>query len=209
MSQDAPLSAPAVEVEHLTKVFKSGFSKKPVLAVRDLSIIVRPGEVYGLIGPNGCGKSTTMKVILGLLRATQGKARIFGRDSTSVASRSDVGFLPENPYFYKHLSGRETMHFYGKLCGLRGAELKERSEEVLALAGLTNAAERRVGGYSKGMLQRVGLAQALIHRPRLLILDEPTAGVDPVGSRRIRDLIMELKERGITIVVTSHLLEQI
>lgn len=208
-TQDAPAPSAAVEVEHLTKVFKSGFSKKPVLAVRDLSLTVKRGEVYGLIGPNGCGKSTTMKVILGLLRATEGKARIFGRDSTSVASRSDVGFLPENPYFYKHLSGRETMHFYGKLCGLRGSELKDRAEEVLALAGLAQAAERRVGGYSKGMLQRVGLAQALIHRPRLLILDEPTAGVDPVGSRRIRDLILELKQRGITIVVTSHLLEQI
>lgn len=209
MAQDSSPPMPAVEVEHLTKVFRSGFTKKPVLAVRDLSFTVRRGEVYGLIGPNGCGKSTTMKVMLGLLRATEGKASIFGRDSTEVASRQDVGFLPENPYFYKHLSGRETMHFYGRLCGLRGSELKDRSEEVLELAGLTHAAERRVGGYSKGMLQRVGLAQALIHRPRLLILDEPTAGVDPVGSRRIRDLILDLKQRGITIVVTSHLLEQI
>lgn len=209
MVPDSSSPTAAVEVEHLTKVFKSGFSKKPVPAVRDLTFTVKRGEVYGLIGPNGCGKSTTMKVMLGLLRATEGKARIFGRDSTEVASRQDVGFLPENPYFYKHLSGRETMHFYGRLCGLRGSDLKDRSEEVLALAGLTHAAERRVGGYSKGMLQRVGLAQALIHRPRLLILDEPTAGVDPVGSRRIRDLILELKQRGITIVVTSHLLEQI
>src|SRR3954471_11818552 len=120
MSQDAPLSAPAVEVEHLTKVFKSGFSKKPVLAVRDLSITVKPGEVYGLIGPNGCGKSTTMKVMLGLLKPTQGSSHIFGRNSSEVASRHDVGFLPENPYFYKHLTGRETLRFYGKLCGMRG-----------------------------------------------------------------------------------------
>lgn len=209
MADEAPHSSAAVEVEHLTKVFKTGFSKKPLLAVRDLSFTVKRGEVYGLIGPNGCGKSTTMKAILGLVRATEGKARIFGRESTDVASRHEVGFLPENPYFYKHLSGRETMHFYGRLCGMRGKELKDRTEEVLAIAGLTSAAERRVGGYSKGMLQRVGLAQALIHRPRLLILDEPTAGVDPVGSRRIRDLILELKQQGITIVVTSHLLEQI
>jgi ABC-2 type transport system ATP-binding protein len=209
MANEAPATSAAVEVEHLTKVFKTGFSKKPLLAVRDLSFTVKRGEVYGLIGPNGCGKSTTMKAILGLVRATEGKARIFGRESTDVASRHEVGFLPENPYFYKHLSGRETMHFYGRLCGLRGKELKDRTEEVLAIAGLTSAAERRVGGYSKGMLQRVGLAQALIHRPRLLILDEPTAGVDPVGSRRIRDLILELKQQGITIVVTSHLLEQI
>jgi ABC-2 type transport system ATP-binding protein len=199
---------PAVTVENLTKVFKSGFTKKPLLAVKQLSFEVKAGEVYGLIGPNGCGKSTTMKVMLGLLKATQGRATIFGRDSEEVASRQDVGFLPENPYFYKHLSGRETLNFYGRLCGLRGSELKDRTEAMLELTGLTHAAERRVGGYSKGMLQRVGLGQALIHEPRLLILDEPTAGVDPVGSRRIRDLILELKQRGITIVVTSHLLEQ-
>lgn len=206
-SPSAP-PTPAVTVENLTKVFKSGFTKKPLLAVKQLSFEVKAGEVYGLIGPNGCGKSTTMKVMLGLLKATQGRATIFGRDSEEVASRQDVGFLPENPYFYKHLSGRETLNFYGRLCGLRGAELKDRTEAMLELTGLTHAAERRVGGYSKGMLQRVGLGQALIHEPRLLILDEPTAGVDPVGSRRIRDLILELKQRGITIVVTSHLLEQ-
>lgn len=209
MAADIDSPQPAVEVQNLTKVFKSGFTKRPLEAVRDLSFNVQRGEVYGLIGPNGCGKSTTMKVMLGLLKATSGHTRIFGKDSERVASRQDVGFLPENPYFYKHLTGRETMHFYGRLCGLRGAALKGRTDEMLQLAGLTHAADRRVGGYSKGMLQRVGLAQALIHQPRLLILDEPTAGVDPVGSRRIRDLILELKQRGITIVVTSHLLEQI
>lgn len=207
--ETSPSSPPAaVEVEHLTKVFVSGFSKKPLEAVRDLSFTVKQGEVYGLIGPNGCGKSTTMKVMLGLLKATKGKVSIFGQHSERVAGRADIGFLPENPYFYKHLSGRETLHFYGKLCGMRGSELKDRTEAMLRLAGLEHAAERRIGGYSKGMLQRVGLAQALIHGPRLLILDEPTAGVDPAGSRRIRDLILELKDKGITIVVTSHLLEQ-
>jgi len=198
----------AVTVENFSKVFKGTLSRKPVLAVRELSFKVEAGEVYGLIGPNGCGKSTTMKVMLGLLKPTIGKAAIFGRDSESVASRQDVGFLPENPYFYKHLTGQETLHFYGKLCGLRGSELKDRMATMLDLVGLKNAADRRVGGYSKGMLQRIGLAQAMIQDPRLLILDEPTAGVDPAGSRRIRDLIIELKERGITIVVTSHLLEQ-
>ncbi len=207
-TKPASPSAPAVEVDNLTKTFVSGFSKKPLLAVKDLTFTVNQGEVYGLIGPNGCGKSTTMKVMLGLLKATKGKVSIFGQHSDHVAGRADIGFLPENPYFYKHLSGRETLHFYGKLCGLRGSELKDRSEEMLKLAGLLHAADRRVGGYSKGMLQRVGLAQALIQGPRLLILDEPTAGVDPVGSRRIRDLILELKTKGITIVVTSHLLEQ-
>ena len=208
MENSATHSPAAITVENLTKVFKSGFSKKPLVAVRQLSFSVNPGEVYGLIGPNGCGKSTTMKVMLGLLKPTLGKATIFGKNSEDVASRQDVGFLPENPYFYKHLTGRETLQFYGKLCGMRGSELKDRTEAMLELAGLKHAAERRVGGYSKGMLQRVGLAQALIHQPRLLILDEPTAGVDPVGSRQIRDLILELKKQGITIVVTSHLLEQ-
>jgi len=204
----SPATESAVTVENLTKVFVSGLRKKPLIAVRQLSFNVLPGEVYGLIGPNGCGKSTTMKVMLGLLKPTIGRATIFGCDSQEVASRQDVGFLPENPYFYKHLSGRETLHFYARLCGMKGTELKDRAEAMLKLTGLESAAERRVGGYSKGMLQRIGLAQALIHEPRLLILDEPTAGVDPVGSRRIRDLILELKQRGITIVVTSHLLEQ-
>lgn len=204
----AAASVEAVRVDHLVKIFKGTMGSPAVMAVRDLSFTVAAGEVYGLIGPNGCGKSTTMKVMLGLLKPTQGSAHIFGRNSAEVASRHDVGFLPENPYFYKHLTGRETLRFYGKLCGMRGSELKDRIAAMLKLTGLEHAAERRVGGYSKGMLQRIGLAQALIQEPRLLILDEPTAGVDPVGSRRIRDLIMEFKQRGITIVVTSHLLEQ-
>jgi ABC-2 type transport system ATP-binding protein len=149
-----------------------------------------------------------MKVILGLLAPTAGETRIFGRDSREVTSRSEVGFLPENPYFYKHLTGLETLLFYGRLCGLSGARLKERAAEMLALTDLEDAAGRRVGGFSKGMLQRLGLAQALIHEPRLVVLDEPTAGVDPAGSRKIRDLILSFRERGLTVLVTSHLLEQ-
>ena len=198
----------AVSVTGLTKVFKSGLTKRAFVAVRDLSLTVKSGEVYGLIGPNGSGKSTTMKVILGLLAPTAGETRIFGRDSKEVTSRSEVGFLPENPYFYKHLTGLETLHFYGRLCGLSGAKLKERAAEMLALTDLEDAAGRRVGGFSKGMLQRLGLAQALIHEPRLVVLDEPTAGVDPAGSRKIRDLILSFRERGLTVLVTSHLLEQ-
>ena len=201
-------AAPAVSVNHLTKVFKGSLGKGAFRAVHDVSLTVQAGEVYGLIGPNGSGKSTTMKVILGLLSPTAGDTSIFGVPSTEVASRHSVGFLPENPYFYKHLNGRETLHFYGKLCGMGGAKLKSRAEEMLALTGLEDAATRRVGGYSKGMLQRLGLAQALIHEPQLLVLDEPTAGVDPAGSRIIRDLIIEFRTRGITVLVTSHLLEQ-
>lgn len=207
MSDPQP-NPPAVSVENLTKVFRGALGKKPFAAVRDVSLTVREGEVYGLIGPNGCGKSTTMKTVLGLLAPTRGRTFVFGRSSTEVASRQAVGFLPENPYFYKHLNGLETLLFYGRLCSLGGAELKDRAREMLALTGLEDAADRRVAGYSKGMLQRLGLAQALLHRPRLVVLDEPTAGVDPAGSRKIRDLILGFREQGLTVLVTSHLLEQ-
>ncbi len=203
------MSSPAVEVENLTKVFRLSLRREYLVAVRDLSFTVAAGEVYGLIGPNGSGKSTTMKVILGLMKATRGSTRIFGLDSRDVRSRNRVGFLPENPYFYKHLNGRETLRFYGKLCGLKKRELEERSEELLSLVGLADAAERRLAGYSKGMLQRIGLAQAMIQRPQLVILDEPTAGVDPSGSRKIRDLILQLKQDGIAVILCSHLLEQV
>jgi ABC-2 type transport system ATP-binding protein len=168
-----------------------------------------PGEVYGLIGPNGSGKSTTMKALLGLVAPSSGQCSIYGRDSLKVDSRDEVGFLPENPYFYKHLSGAETLRFYGKLCGLGGRKLEDRVGELLALVDLEGARDRRLGGYSKGMLQRIGLAQALVQEPRLVILDEPTAGVDPLGSRQIRDLILKLRERGITVFLCSHLLEQV
>jgi len=201
---------PAISIKNLTKVFRTPTVRKQfVTAVQDLSLEVAPGQIYGLIGPNGSGKSTTMKVLLGLLKPTAGTAAIFGRDSSRVDSRNDVGFLPENPYFYKYLTGAETLAFYGKLCGLRGSELRERIGEMLALVDLEHARDRRLGGYSKGMLQRIGLAQAIIHRPRLVVLDEPTAGVDPAGSRKIRDLIFDLKARGISVILSSHLLEQV
>nr|MBA3652108.1 ABC transporter ATP-binding protein [Chthoniobacterales bacterium] len=145
----------------------------------------------------------------GLVSPTTGTTKIFGRDSREVGSREAVGFLPENPYFYKYLTGQETLRFYGKLCGLHGKTLQTRSEELLELVSLKDARYRRLGGYSKGMLQRIGLAQALIQEPRLIVLDEPTAGVDPAGSREIRDLILDLKARGITVLLSSHLLEQV
>lgn len=199
----------AVEISHLVKDFKTSFKRQPLRAVDDISIRIMPGEVYGLIGPNGSGKSTTMKALLGLVAPNAGHCKIFGKDSLKVDSRNEVGFLPENPYFYKHLSGQETLEFYGKLCGIKGAELRDRVKELLELVDLSGASQRRIGGYSKGMLQRIGLAQALIQRPRLLILDEPTAGVDPIGSREIRDLILKLREQGITVFLCSHLLEQV
>jgi len=203
------MSTPAISIQNLTKVYPIPFKKEKVTAVKDLSLTVEPGQVYGLLGPNGSGKSTTMKIVLGLVSPTSGRTEIFGRDSDTVESREDVGFLPENPYFYKYLTGEETLHFYGKLCGLSRSKIRERSKELLKLVGLENAADRRLGGYSKGMLQRIGLAQAMIQEPRLLVLDEPTAGVDPAGSREIRDLILDFKHRGITVLLCSHLLEQV
>ena len=203
------MSTPAISIQNLTKTYPIPFKREKVTAVKDLSLAVEPGQVYGLLGPNGSGKSTTMKIVLGLVSPSSGRTEIFGRDSTTVESREDVGFLPENPYFYKFLTGAETMAFFGKLCGLRGARLRERTRELLALVGLENAADRRLGGYSKGMLQRIGLAQAMVQEPRLLVLDEPTAGVDPAGSREIRDLILDFKKRGITVLLCSHLLGQV
>src|SRR5437660_10499411 len=202
------MADPSIPGRGLTKIFRVPLQRQSIVAVRDLDLRIEPGEVYGLLGPNGSGKSTTLKIILGLVSPTRGCTEIFGRDSRLVKSREAVGFLPENPYFYKYLSGEETLRFFGRLCGLGGAGLRNRMDELLALVGLTNARKRRLGTYSKGMLQRIGLAQALIHDPRLVVLDEPTAGVDPAGSREIRDLILDLKRRGITVLLSSHLLAQ-
>ena len=203
------MSTPAVQIEGITKTFPVPLRRQRVLAVKNLSLSVQPGEVYGLLGPNGCGKSTTLKILLGLVTPNSGRALIFGKDSREYRSRRDVGFLPENPYFYKFLTAAETLAFYGKICGLSGKILATRIDELIELVGLRDARDRRVGGFSKGMLQRIGLAQALIQDPGLVVLDEPTAGVDPAGSHQIRDLILDLKKRGKTVLLTSHLLEQV
>ena len=203
------MTTPAVRIENLTKVFPVPLRRQRVTAVRNISFEVRPGEVYGLLGPNGSGKSTTLKILLGLVTPNQGRAMIFGQDSRDYHSRRDVGFLPENPYFYKFLTAAETLRFYGKVCGMGGTILNKRIDELIHLVGLEDARDRRIGGFSKGMLQRIGLAQALIQDPRLVVLDEPTAGVDPAGSHQIRDLILDLKKRGKTVLLTSHLLEQV
>ncbi|PTX97117.1 ABC transporter ATP-binding protein [Spartobacteria bacterium LR76] len=203
------MSTPAVRITGLTKLYPVHLRRQKVVAVRDLNLDVPEGQVYGLLGPNGSGKSTTLKILLGLVTATHGKTEIFGEDSRDYHSHRDVGFLPENPYFYKFLTAEETIRFYGKICGLGGKALTSKIGELLELVGLEDARHRRVGGFSKGMLQRIGLAQALVQDPRLLVLDEPTAGVDPLGSRQIRDLILEMKRRGKTVLLTSHLLEQV
>ncbi len=203
------METPAVAVRNLTKIYPIPFRREKLVAVRDLTLEVAPGQVYGLLGPNGSGKSTTLKIILGLVTPTRGTTEIFGQDSSLVESREEVGFLPENPYFYKYLTGEEAIRFYGKICGLKRDYLETRIETLLELVGLTDARHRRLGGYSKGMLQRIGIAQAMVQEPRLLVLDEPTAGVDPAGSREIRDMIVGLKSKGITVLLCSHLLAQV
>ncbi len=201
--------SPAVELGGLTKDFALGLRGVRLRAVDNLSLKIARGEIFGLLGPNGSGKSTTIKVILGLLRPTSGACRVFGVSSERVEARLAVGYLPEAPNFYRFLSGRELVTFYGRICGLQSATLAARVAEVIAWVGLAEAADRRVGTYSKGMLQRIGLAQALVHDPQLVILDEPTAGVDPIGAAAITELIRELKARGKTVLITSHLLAQI
>jgi ABC-2 type transport system ATP-binding protein len=203
------MTEPAIRVRDVTKVFATPFRRRRIVALQHLNLEIAPGEIYGLLGPNGSGKSTTLKIILGLIEPTSGSVRIFGRDNSAVAVRRDIGFLPENAYFHKFLTGAETLRFHAKLSGLSGRETKSRIAELLATVGLARAADARLSTYSKGMLQRIGLAQALIHHPKILVLDEPTAAVDPAGSRDIQNLIVSLKKRGTTILLSSHLLTQV
>lgn len=205
----ATTPALAVETVGLTKRYPLTWKRKVLVALDHLDLKIHQGEVFGLLGPNGSGKSTTLKLLLGLITPSSGDARIFGLSPHSLDARRRVGFLPENPYFYGFLNGDETLRFYGKLCGVTGSKLDKRIEELIDLVGLQNGRERPLRSYSKGMLQRIGLAQALIHDPDLLFLDEPTAGVDPLGSSQIRDLILKLKKMGKTVVFSSHLLEQV
>lgn len=210
MESSATAASPlAVQTTGLTKRYPLAWKRKLLLALDHLDLQVQPGEVYGLLGPNGSGKSTTLKLLLGLAMPSEGEAKIFGMPPDSLEARQRVGFLPENPYFYSFLNGDETLRFYGKLCGVTGEKLEKRINELIELVGLQNGRERPLRSYSKGMLQRIGLAQALIHDPDLLFLDEPTAGVDPLGSVQIRDLILRLKKMGKTVIFSSHLLEQV
>ncbi|HKK17953.1 MAG TPA: ABC transporter ATP-binding protein [Opitutales bacterium] len=203
------MAEPAIRIQHLTKDFPVGISGKKLRAVDGLDLEVRDNEIFGLLGPNGSGKSTTIKIVLGLLEPSAGECMIYGRPSREVEARRSVGFLPEAPYFYRYLSGRELVRYYARLCGVEKAGLDTAVDSVIDLVGMGEAAHRRVGTYSKGMLQRIGLAQAIIHDPQLVILDEPTAGVDPLGSAAIAEIVRELKSRGKTVLLSSHLLAQI
>jgi ABC-2 type transport system ATP-binding protein len=199
----------AIETISLTKIFSDWWGRAKVYAVDDLNLQVRHNEVFGLLGPNGSGKTTTIKMLLGLLHPTKGHALLLGGQGTDPKINARVGFLPEESYLYRFLNARETLDFYGRLFGLAPDVRKMRIEALLEMVGLMAVARRPVGTYSKGMARRIGLAQALINDPDLLILDEPTTGLDPIGTRQIKDLIIKLAERGKTILLCSHLLADV
>jgi ABC-2 type transport system ATP-binding protein len=199
----------AVSIRHLTKDFSVGIRGVKLRAVDNVSLEIPRGEVFGLLGPNGCGKSTTLKIALGLVRATSGSTSILGDDAASAQARRRTGFLPEAPYFHRFLTGRELVTYCARLSGVKESDLEAAVARALDLAAMSAAADRAVGTYSKGMLQRIGLAQAVVHDPELIILDEPTAGVDPVGSAAIGEMIKTMRGQGRTIVLCSHLLGQV
>ncbi len=199
----------AVETIGLTKVFSDWWGRAKVYAVDDLNLQIQHNEVFGLLGPNGSGKTTTIKMLLGLLHPTKGHALLLGGDGADPKINARIGFLPEESYLYRFLNARETLDFYGRLFGLSREVRTARIEALLDMVGLKAVASRSVGTYSKGMARRIGLAQALINDPDLLILDEPTTGLDPIGTRQIKDLILKLAERGKTILLCSHLLADV
>jgi len=195
-----------VEVDKLEKTFRQGFFMRRVQAVRGISFAVEAGEIFGFLGPNGAGKTTTIKILTGLIRATSGRASVFGHAVPSPEAMSRVGFLPENPYVYPYLTPREFVELSGRLSGLHGAALRRRADASLERTGIAYAANRQVRRLSKGMLQRTGLAAAMVSDPELLLLDEPMSGLDPVGRKEVRDLILEEKKRGKTIFFSTHIL---
>jgi len=200
------LAGVILQVDHLRKIFRVGFWGRRVTAVDGLSFEVQRGEVFGFLGPNGAGKTTTIKMLMGLIYPSGGTATLFGRPVGDPAAKAKVGFLPESPYFYDYLTGREFLRFYGHLFGLLGSVLEKRIDELLELVGMTHARDLQLRKFSKGMLQRVGIAQALINDPELVILDEPMSGLDPIGRKEVRDLILRLKESGKTVMFSSHIL---
>jgi len=204
------VSEPVVlEVEGLEKTFVLGFFRKKIRALRGVTFQARQGEIYGVLGPNGAGKTTTLKVLVGLIFADRGKARVFGEAAPSPVAARRIGYMPESPYFYEYLRPLEFLDFYGRLFGIPGAERRRRASALLERVGLSGAADRPLRKFSKGMLQRIGLAQALINDPELLILDEPMTGLDPIGRKEVRDLIVDEHRRGKTIVFSSHILSDV
>ena len=201
----------AIHVEQLTKTYSEGlmFFRKKHHALRGVSLEVKPGEVFGLLGPNGAGKTTLIKILLGILHANRGTAAVLNLRAGSKAARRKIGYLPENLIFPRHHSGRSALYFYGRLSGLTETEIRSKEEDLFRLVDLTGRQNEPVRRYSKGMRQRLGLAQAMLHDPDLLILDEPTDGLDPMGRSQIRDLLAQLKDRGKTVFLNSHILQEV
>lgn len=202
-------AGPVLELVDLHKRFRLGIGLKRVHAVRGVSLEVRPGEIFGYLGPNGAGKTTTMKMMMGLIRASEGQVRLFGRPVEERSVRQRIGYLPEHPHFYDYLTAPEALDFYGRLFGIPKKKRRDRVDELVTLVGLDHAGQRRLRRFSKGMLQRLGIAQALINDPDMVVLDEPLSGIDPVGRREIRDLIADLKTQGKTVFFSSHILHDI
>jgi ABC-2 type transport system ATP-binding protein len=199
-----------IEIENLTKDYSVGFiKKKAVRALDHLTLEVYRGEIFGFLGPNGAGKTTTLKLLMGLIWPSEGTAKILGRPIQDVSVRSRIGYLPENPYFYDYLSGRELLEYTAALFGIGPRQAKSRIEELIHLVGLEEAADRQLRKYSKGMLQRIGIAQALINDPEVVFMDEPMSGLDPIGRRQIRDLLLKLRQDGKTVFFSSHILSDV
>jgi ABC-2 type transport system ATP-binding protein len=198
-----------VSVRGLVKVFKDFWGRPKARAVDNVDFEVRKGEVFGLLGPNGSGKSTTVKLMLGLLYPTKGHIEVFNHSPRHVATKSRIGYLPEESYLYRYLNAHETLDFFGNLFRLPRGDRKDRAEQLLEMVGLSQTRMRSVGEFSKGMQRRIGLAQALINDPDLVILDEPTSGLDPIGCREVKDLILALARRGKTVILSSHLLADV
>lgn len=198
-----------IESRNLSKIYRDFWGRKKVHALKSLDIEVRTGEIFGLLGPNGSGKSTTIKLILGLLFPSSGRVLVFDKDASETSKNERIGYLPEESYLYKFLTAEETLDFYGRLFNMSGAERKQRVDQLVRLVGLQGAKHRQLREYSKGMTRRVGLAQALINDPDLILLDEPTTGLDPIGTREMKDLILGLRDQGKTILLCSHQLADV
>jgi ABC-2 type transport system ATP-binding protein len=203
------LTSPVVAARRLNRFYRSGFRLRQVHALVDFDLEIEPGEVFGFLGPNGAGKTSLIKIIMGLSRPSSGEVSVFGRSPRDAATKARIGFLPESPYFYEYLTAREFLRLVARLANVPGAEAETRAESLLRLVGMEGSADLQMRGYSRGMLQRMGIAQALIGDPEFVVLDEPMGGLDPVGRKEFRDIIFNLRERGKTVFFSTHILSDV